>query len=89
MQRPWEPDLGRIMTTNKWMKIEPVEVFIDELIHTNSIMDDEGDDTSFCGDTHIHVIVWNGKKYISDGNNRVAKHRRRGEKTIKARVLIL
>jgi hypothetical protein len=85
--RPYEP-LG--MTTAKWREIEPVEVDLYSLVPSQEGVVDHilPANHSYCGDPVIHVVLFNGVMYISDGHNRVNEAKIRGEKTIAARLLV-
>lgn len=77
------------MTTARWRLIEPEPVVIANLVPSNTVDEAllDGPDTSYCGDPVPHVVVWEGRLHLSDGNHRIARARLRGQRTIFARVL--
>src|SRR5688500_13881279 len=84
--RPWEPT-G--MTTERWLLIPLRRVALATLIPSHGTREEwvKGPSTSWCGDPHPHVVVWQGRSYLSDGHHRVARARRQGHKTMWVRVL--
>jgi hypothetical protein len=85
--RPFEP---LNMDTAKWADILPVDLPIDILIPTQETLYEgelpEGH--SFCGDQYPHVVLYQAKFFISDGHNRIHRRKLKGQKIIKARLLI-
>lgn len=80
--RPWEP-LG--MTTERWRLEVPVRlVNIDRLIPTQLRL---GPSDVPADDAFPHVVVWEGRCYVSDGHNRIAHAIESGADFILARVL--
>jgi hypothetical protein len=78
------------MTTAKWQHIPTDTVTIADLTATqpgvllHALIEQT---TPVGGDTHPHVIRWNGGMYLEDGHHRVMRALLNGQHTITARVL--
>lgn len=80
------------MNTAKWKTIRPTSVVIAELIATQPgvLLSALIEDTpSFSGDDVVHVVSFEGDLYLEDGHHRVVRALIAGEKSIKARVLLV
>lgn len=84
--RPYEP---LNMTTKKWRLIEPVVVDINLLIPSQNHLYDDISKQSLisCGDPYIHVVLYKGIYYISDGHHRVDKFKKSRCRYVLCRLL--
>lgn len=78
------------MTTADWLRIPPQAMPIDRLVPVQPVQAHllDGHDTSHCGDSLPHVVLWNGTYFISDGHHRVARSKRRGLTVLAVRLAI-
>lgn len=85
-RRPYEKYLTD-MNTAKWKLIQPELIEIGLLIPTQShICEYTEEETSYCKDYYVHVVLFEGKLFLQDGHNRVVKEIKRGNTMIVARV---
>lgn len=78
------------MTTQKWLQIEPTEIEISKLTPSQTHLYDDITkiDTINCGDPIIHVVLYQGVFYISDGHHRVDLAKLNGKKVIECRLFV-
>lgn len=78
------------MTTTDWLRISVQTLPTGALVPVHGVNERllNGPCTSFCGDPVVHVVLWNGVYYISDGHHRVARNLRRGEVCTSVRIAI-
>jgi hypothetical protein len=87
--RPFEPT-G--LTTSEWKKISPSWINIDELVLVQDVVSIKGlvnaanHGPTYSGDSVPHVVIYKGKKYLSDGYHRYCVAVIRGEPLIAARI---
>lgn len=90
MDRPFEPT-G--MTTQKWMQLPVDNVRLDELVLCQDQVSIDGirnslQGESYSGDPVPHVVVYRGKKYLSDGHHRYVISLVKGEEQMEARIFV-
>lgn len=87
--RPFEPT-G--LTTKEWKLIPPQWVSLDELVLVQDIVSIRGlknalkHGPTVSGDSIPHVVIWEGKKYLSDGYHRYCIHLIQGLPVMAARI---
>ena len=75
-----------------WVKIEPQELRLDELVTTRSTLDLRtllAEDSTIYGDLFPHIVSWEGNMYLEDGLQRTLRAALQGRQTIHARILEL
>lgn len=88
--RDW-PQAG--MSTARWLRIPPRPVPLDALTATQDgvflapLL--AAAPSSVSGDPLVHVVVWNGRLWLSDGHHRAVRAALNGQQQIAARVLVL
>lgn len=88
--RPY-PEHG-VVTPSDWAKIAPQQVWLAELVTTQSTLDLAtllDADSTFYGDLFPHVVSWNGTLYLEDGVHRALRTALHHRSKIHARVLEL
>lgn len=80
------------LSMKDWVKIEPQELRLDQLVTTKSTLDLRtllAEDSTLYGDLFPHVILWRGNFYLEDGLQRTLRSALQGRRTIHVRVLEL
>jgi len=80
------------LAVKDWVKIEPHEVRLDQLITTKSTLDLHtllAEDSTLFGDLFPHVVSWRGSLYLEDGLQRTLRAALQGRVAIHARILEL
>jgi hypothetical protein len=82
------------MTTDQWKQIQPRPVELEKLrftqqgVYIAALLDvHHGRHKPYSGDTYPHVVDYDGRLWIEDGNTRVICAILSGHRTINARVL--
>lgn len=78
------------LTLRDWVRVEPREVRLDQIVTTRSSLDLHtllADDSTLYGDLFPHVVAWNGELYLEDGLQRTLRAALQGRQFIHARVV--